>query len=186
MLGTRTVEDFVRLLGLLALLYLKEPPMDEIRLHYVLGDVLHERHIAIVSYMQNSGNTNHILSMHLDSNVRGMVGLVVTRFIAGPKLVCVDLLLGDVAFYLGDTDCIWSLGSGSLLKVLPEVTIRGGAPIDLVLFCSLEVTQDPNSSVEESLAVCAYVHWPICSQDNYGSSQLGPGGAPSVASYGYC
>ncbi len=94
------IVDFVRVVVLLAAEHIREFPVYEIPLDDVLDHFLHEFCVLPVSVVQDFCQTHDLFTMHLNSDIRSMIGLIVATFADCPKGAIVNLLLGNMAFNL--------------------------------------------------------------------------------------
>ena len=94
------IVDFIRVVVLLAAEHICEFPVYEIPLDDVLDHFLHEFGVLPVSVVQDFCQTHDLFTMHLNSDIRSMIGLIVATFVDCPKGAIVNLLLGNMAFNL--------------------------------------------------------------------------------------
>ena len=176
--------DLALLALLFVLLNVDKAPMDHVSFHNVFRNGKHKMDVPIMSDMEDTRNADDVFSMHLDRHIRRMVSLIIACFVTSAVGVGVDLLLRDVAFDLADPDRLGPLGLASFFKVLPKVAVRHGFPIASVFFARLEMTQNPARSVNQRLAVSAYMDWPIGCESDDCSSNLSSCRAASVSTDG--
>ena len=97
--------------------------VDEISFNDMLNNFYHEAGVTLMSFMEDAGNANKFIPMHLNSNVCSVVSCIVALFIDSAVCALINLLLCNMAFYFSDSDTVGAFRSGRSLKMVPEVTI---------------------------------------------------------------
>ena len=99
------------------------------------------------------------LSMHIYSRVGCSICLIIAMLVTGAVSAVIDLSLGHMAFDLGNPYGFGTLGSSSLFKVIPQITVRPSEPTPLLLFAFAKVVKNFACSIMEGLTVSADMHW---------------------------
>ena len=89
--------------------------------------------------MQDGGDADNVLAMHLRSKIGRMIGPILAFFVALPVGTVINLGLLDVALHFGDANGPVPFCLCSLLKMVPQVTIGSELPIDFVRFAFAQV-----------------------------------------------
>ncbi len=181
----RLAIDLVAFAGFLALLYVDESPVDEIRFHNMLGNLQHELAVLVMPCMQDPGDPHYVFTVRLHSYIRSMVSLVIALFITCSVGAGVDLLLRDMSLDLRDFDCIWPFCSGSFFEVVPEIAVWNSFPVGLALLTlASESPKNTGGPVQEGFAVRPYVDRAVGDNGDDGSGEFSPGGTATVPPYG--
>ncbi len=93
----------------------------------------HEDGIPMMPALPELSKPGWALSMHIYSRVGCSICLIIAMLVTGAVSAVIDLSLGHMAFDLGNPYGFGTLGTSSLFKVIPQITVRPSEPTPLLL-----------------------------------------------------